>query len=671
MAETKKGRIFMAAVLGMTLAAAVFFPLFFNMPSRLIPREVLFGLPEKISPQISPDGSLVAFLAPSTRVSPEPVILSEAKNLIFGFFGRRPQNDKKISKVLNIWVCDRKTGKDRVLTQDQGRGIHFYAWAPDGRSVLYLQDQGGNENWHLFKIDLSGGPARDLTPFEGVQARVLRIDKHFPDTILIELNKEDISRHDVYRLELPTGALELAARNPGQISDWIVDAAMKVRGAVAALPGGGYEVRVRDTEDAPWRKLFSWDLEDSMTSGVVGFSKDGKELFLKDSRGIDTARLVKMDIATGKTETLFSDPEYDVGGVVMDPDDREIDMVSVNRARNEWTALRSGVREDLEILRKTGPGDLLFLNRSNDGRYWVIGLDNDVSPLKYYIYDKKNKTAEFLFTHRPALLQYRLAPMEPVTVRARDGLKLQGYLTFPKGRKKSFPMVLFVHGGPWTRDGWGYDPVAQWLADRGYACLQINFRGSTGFGKKFVNAGNKEWGRKMQDDLSDAAAWAARRGIADPQRIGIMGASYGGYAALAAAAFTPEVFRCAVDMFGPSDLAALIRSMPPYWSVEKANILKRMGDPDTESAFLKERSPLFFSDRIRIPVLIAQGANDPRTPKSESDRMVEALRQRNVECEYVVFPDEGHGFVKPENRLKFFRTAEAFLSRHLKGRYQK
>jgi dipeptidyl aminopeptidase/acylaminoacyl peptidase len=261
--------------------------------------------------------------------------------------------------------------------------------------------------------------------------------------------------------------------------------------------------------------------------------------------------------------------------------------------------------------------------------------------------------------------------MNPVTIRAGDGLTLQGYLTLPKWGKKPFPMVLLVHGGPWARDGWGYDPEVQWLADRGYACLQINFRGSTGFGKKFVNAGNKEWGRKMQDDLSDAAVWAAQKGIADPERIGIMGASYGGYAALAAATFTPEVFRCAVDMFGPSDLATLIHSMPPYWSVEKANILKRLGDPDTEMSLLKERSPLFFTDRIRIPILIAQGANDPRTPKSESDRMVEALRQRNMECEYKVFPDEGHGFVKPENRLNFFKAAEAFLARHLKGRYQK
>jgi dipeptidyl aminopeptidase/acylaminoacyl peptidase len=620
----------------MTIAGFALFP----RSAGLIPREVLFGLPEKISPKISPDGLLVAYLAP-------------------------------YQKVLNVWLHDRKVKSDRVLTFDKGRGIHSYAWAPDGKSILFLQDQGGNENSHLYKIDLAGGGVKDLTPFDGVQARVLEIDTHFPDEILIELNKEDVSRHDVYRLEFRTGVMELAARNTGQISDWVVDSEMKVRGAIAARIEGGHDVMIRSSENSEWKKLFSWDLEDSMTSSVVGFSKNGKELYLIDSRGRDTASFVRMDLATGKTETIFSDPEFDVSGVIVNPEDHEAEMVSVYRSRNEWTALRDSVRKDLEVLRKAESGDLLLGNRSRDDRYWVVGFDNDVTPLNYYVYDRTTRETDFLFTHRPALLNYPLAPMEAVVIQSRDGLKLQGYLTLPKHGAKPFPMVLLVHGGPWTRDSWGYDPMTQWLADRGHACLQVNFRGSTGFGKNFVSAGNKEWGRKMQDDLTDAVSWAVSQGIADPKRVGIMGASYGGYAALAAATFTPEVFRCAVDMFGPSDLAALIRSMPPYWSVEKANIMRRMGDPDTELPFLKERSPLFFTENIRIPLLIAQGANDPRISKSASDRMVEALRKRKIECEYVVFPDEGHGFVKPVNRLKFFEIAEAFLARHLGGREQK
>lgn len=670
----------MLVAFGVFLAAGILTPSFLIVPPAPIPREVLFGLPERISPEISPDGSLVAYLAPFPRVALHRVFVEKIKEFLSGLFrrsirfmgqGGELQDDKIDSPVLNIWLYDRKTKTEQVLTRDPGRGIHHYAWAPDGKSMLYLQDQGGNENWHLYKIDLAGGGVKDLTPFDGVQARILRIDKQFPGEILVELNKDNVSRHDVYRLDLETGALELVARNTGQISDWIVDADMKVRGAVAVRPEGGYDMMIRDSEGSAWYKIFSWNLEDGMLGSVIGFSKDGKELFLIDSRGANNARLFSMTLATGEMKMIFSDPKFDVDGVSVDPEDHEIEMVSVTRARKVWTALRDSVRQDLEVLRKAASGDLFLLNRSRDGRYWVVGFDNASSPLKYYIYDRKSKKAEFLFAHRPELMKYRLASMKAVTFQARDGLTLQGYLTSPRWGKKFSPMVLLVHGGPWTRDVWGYDPLAQWLADRGYACLQVNFRGSTGFGKKFVNAGNKEWGRKMQEDLTDAVAWAVSEGIADPERVGIMGASYGGYAALAAAAFTPEVFRCAVDMFGPSDLAALIRSMPPYWSIEKNNITQRMGDPDTESALLKERSPIFFTDKIRIPVLIAQGANDPRTPKAESDAMVEALRQRGVECEYALFPDEGHGFAKPENRLKFFQLAEAFLARHLGGRYKK
>ena len=648
-------------------AAGIFYVFLPGKTPVLIPRAVLFDLPEKISPQISPDGAWVAYLAPSFKTSPKPAIRNNAKGLVPGFFGPRSQNIKKDFGVLNVWLYDRKEKTERVLTLDKGRGIHYYAWAPDGKSVLFLQDQGGNENWHLYQIGLGGGPVRDLTPFDGVQARILEINDHFPDSILIELNKDDVSRHDVYRLELKTGKLELVARNTGQVSDWIVDAEMKVRGAFTARSEGGHDVLLRDTESAPWRKILSWGVEDSMTGWVVGFSQSGQQLYLVDSRDTDTTRLVTLDLRTGKSETVFSDPHYDIGSVVVNPEDRVLEMVSVDRVRNEWTALRDSVREDLKVLQTLNPGDLMLVNRSRDDRYWIVGFNNDASPLKYYIYDRKTRKAEFLFTHRPELLKYRLASMQAVAIPARDGLSLQGYLTFPKYGKKPFPMVLLVHGGPWTRDGWGYDPMTQWLADRGYACLQINFRGSSGFGKKFVNAGDKEWGRKMQNDLSDAVAWTVRQGFADPARVGIMGASYGGYAALAAAAFTPEVFRCAVDMFGPSDLATLIRSMPPYWSVEKNNIIRRMGDPDTEAALLRERSPIFFINRIRIPVLIAQGANDPRTPKSESDRMVEALRGKGIECEYRVFPDEGHGFLKPANRLQFFKDAEVFLACHLGG----
>lgn len=606
--------------------------------SPLIPREVLFGLPQKFSPQLSPDGFRIAYLAPHDG-------------------------------VMNIWLYDRGTKTERVLTQDKNRGILYYTWAPDGQSILFLQDQGGNENWHLFQMPLSGGAAKDLTPFEGVQARVLTLDKYFPDTILLELNKEDPSRHDVYRLDLKSGALTLVAKNSGYTSDWIVDSEMKVRGMVEATADGGHEISIRADENLAWQKVLSWDFEDSMTSSVIGFSKDGTELYLRDSRGSETAQLVAFDLLTQKTRVLFSDPQYDVGGVSINPDDHGLEMVSVYRERHEWIPIRDDLRDDLRAMQSVQKGELGFWSRSQDDRFWIIGFNNDVTPLNFYLYDKKTKTAEFLFSHRPALTQYSLAPVQPVTFLARDRLRLQGYLTLPKQGRKPFPLVLLVHGGPWTRDTWGLDLVSQWLADRGYACLKVNFRGSAGFGKKFINAGNKEWGRKMQDDLEDAVHEVVAQGIVDPKRVGIMGASYGGYAALAAAAFSKGVFQCAVDMFGPSDLATLIRSMPPYWLVEKMMILKRLGNPDTEAGFLKERSPLFSADRIRIPLLIAQGENDPRTLRVQSDSIVQALRTRGIDCEYLVFQDEGHGFVKPENRLKFFQRAEAFLAKHLKGRY--
>lgn len=632
---------------------------FLTRPQKMIPREELFGLPARISPQISPDGRFVSFIAP-------------------------------LNGVLNIWVQQRvapafaplrgmrrlrvggaqQGGVPRPLTHDKGRGIHYYGWLPDGEHILFLQDEGGNENWHLYRIPVEGGEAKDLTPFKDVQARVLEINKHFPDSILIELNKDDPKYHDAYRLHLASGTVQLVAKNDGTVAGWIVDPGMRIRGKVVSRSDGGRDVFIRSTEGSEWKKVLSWNFEDDMGCSVVGFSKDGRKLFFIDGRENDTNRLVSFDIASGSSTLLFSDPEFDVGAVVQDPDTYKIEMVGIYRDRGEWIAMDPAVAEDLAVIRRIQPGDLGIVSRSYDKRYWMVAFDNDISPLKYYIYDKKTKKSEFFFTHRPALLKYRLCPVVPVTIPARDGLKMRGYLTLPRYGKKPFSMVLLVHGGPWTRDGWGYDPTVQWLADRGYACLQVNYRGSTGFGKAFVNAGNREWGRKMQADLTDAVHWAIRKGVADPGRVGIMGGSYGGYAVLAAAAFTPDVFQCGVDLFGPSDLATLIRSMPPYWSVEKVNILKRLGDPDTEPDFLKEISPLNYADRIRMPLLIAQGANDPRVKPEESDRIVKALREKGIECEYMVFPDEGHGFVKPENRLAFYKAVEAFLAKHLGGRYQ-
>lgn len=606
----------------------------------LIPREVLFGNPQRTQPKISPDGERLAYLAP-------------------------------VNGVLNVWVGTAGGDDFRPVTKDTIRGIRAYLWAEDDRHILYLQDRGGDEDWRLYSVDPGSGEIRDLTPFEKVQVRIVDRNKNFPDELLISMNKEDSRVHDVYRLHLSSGDLELVAKNPGNVASWVTDADFKVRGAIAATPEGGFDLLVRASEEDEWEKLLSWDPEDALTSGPLNFLRDGNRMHLIDSRGANAARLISLDLATGHASVLAEDPEYDVGGVLVHPDTHEVQAVSFTRARREWVVLDEEIREDFATIEALHPGDLAVTNRDRADQKWLVGFTADDGPVSYYAYDRKKREGIHLFDDRPELKGYELAPMEPISFTARDGLTIHGYLTLsPGARRKGLPMVLNVHGGPWARDTWGYDPNAQWLANRGYACLQVNFRGSTGYGKEFLNAGNREWGRKMHHDLVDAVGWAVEDGVADPERIAIFGGSYGGYAALVGATFTPALFRCAVDVVGPSSLITLIKTVPPYWSTLLATFHERVGNPDTEEEFLKSRSPLFFVDRIKIPLLIAQGANDPRVKRSESEQIVAALREKGIDHEYLLFEDEGHGFARPENRLKFYAAAERFLAKHLGGRYE-
>jgi dipeptidyl aminopeptidase/acylaminoacyl peptidase len=394
-------------------------------------------------------------------------------------------------------------------------------------------------------------------------------------------------------------------------------------------------------------------------------------MYLLDSRGANTARLVDLDLTTGATDVLAGDERYDVGDVLINPDTYEVEAVAIERARAEWTVLDESVREDFEFVERLNRGDFTVVSRDRADDKWLVAFTVDDGGASYYSYDRREKEGAHLFDARPDLAGYTLARMEPISFTTRDGLEIEGYLTPPPGAgRASLPIVLNVHGGPWGRNGWGYDPEAQWLANRGYACLQVNFRGSTGYGKKFLNAGNKEWGAKMHDDLVDAVKWAAEQGIADPERVAIYGGSYGGYAALVGAAFTPDLFRCAVDVVGPSNLITLIKTIPPYWSTLLATFQERVGNPETEEEFLKSRSPLFFVDRIKVPLLIAQGANDPRVKQAESEQIVAAMREKGIDHEYLLFEDEGHGFARPENRLKFYAAAERFLAKHLGGRVE-
>ncbi|MHC4159028.1 MAG: alpha/beta hydrolase family protein, partial [Planctomycetota bacterium] len=455
------------------------------------------------------------------------------------------------------------------------------------------------------------------------------------------------------------------------VMSWDADSKLKVRCAMAARDDGGFDVLFRESEKAQWEKLLSWGPEDAMTSGVVSFSKDGISLYLVDSRNANTGRLVKLEINSGNIEVIAEDEQYDVGSVMIHPDTYEVQAVAFNKSRRQWVVLDETIQDDFDAIAKLEDGDYGISDRDNADDTWLLGFTKDDGPVSYYAYDRQKRKGTFLFYHMPALKDYTLAPMEPISFPTRDGLALHGYITFPPGKeRKNLPMVLTVHGGPWGRDRWGYDSEAQWIANRGYACLQVNFRGSTGYGKDFVNAGDREWGSKMHDDLIDGVNWAVEKGYTDAEKVAIFGGSYGGYAALVGATFTPDVFCCAVDIVGPSNLITLIKSIPPYWAPLLATFHKRVGNPDTEEEFLKSRSPLFKVDQIKIPILIAQGANDPRVKQAESEQIVEAMKEKGLDYEYMLFADEGHGFAKPENRLKFYAAAEKFLAKHLNGRHE-
>ncbi len=628
------------AVILIGAAIAIFLASCATQEPELIPREVLFGNPVKTAPKISPDGKLMAYLAP-------------------------------VNNVLNVWVKTIGAEDDRAVTKDDNRGIRRYFWAQDSRHIMYLQDVGGNENWRLYAVNLETDEIRDLTPFEEVQVQVVDHNKHFPNEMLIAMNKENPRVHDVYHLDLTSGELELVAKNPGNVLGWVTDAGFKVRGALASTPEGGFDLMLRENEEASWDKFITWDSENTLTSGPVCFSKDGKYLVLLDSRDANTGRLVKMEIATKEIEVIAEDPQYDISDAMIHPDTYEVQAVSFTKARKEWVVLDESIKGDFKAIAKLDHGDFFIYNRDNADDTWLVGFTKDNGPVPFYAFDRKRQKGTFLFANRPELKNYALAPMEPVSFTSRDGLTIHGYITYPVGKgRRNLPMVLNVHGGPYYRDSWGYNPEAQWFANRGYVCLQVNFRGSTGYGKNFINAGDKEWGGKMHNDLVDAVNWAIEQGIADPKRVAIYGGSYGGYAALVGATFTPDLFCCAVDIVGPSNLITWITTLPPYWSAMLALLYKRIGNPDTEEEFLNSRSPLFKVDQIKIPMLIAQGANDPRVPQAESEQIVEALKEKGIEYEYMLFPDEGHGFAKPGNRLKFYAAAEKFLAKYLGGRYE-
>lgn len=605
----------------------------------LIPREVLFGNPERANPRISPDGKRLAYLK------------ADAKN------------------VLQVFV--RTVGKedDKQMTDDPKRGIRQYNWAYNN-DLVYLQDAGGNENFHIYGVNLATGKTRDLTPFEGVRAELLSFEPEFPDMMLVTMNRRNKQLFDAYKIDLKSGEATLMAENPGDVGGWLVDPSMRILGAVAVKPDGMSELRIRETETAPFKVLLTWGADDEFNP--IEVSKDGRTIYVITNMQSDTSGLYAMDVATGKMTLITSDPQVDVGGVLIHPRDRNVQAVSFNRDRLRWQIVDKSIDKDFSALRKVAQGNMNIINRDLADETWLVAYAADVAPVRFYSWNRKAQKAQFLFSSYPKLEQYTLAPMKFMEIKSRDGLTIPVTLTTPVGvPAKNLPMILAVHGGPWARDFWGFNGNVQWLANRGYAVLQVNYRGSTGFGKKYKNAAKREFAGKMHDDLVDAVQHAIKEGIADPKRVGIMGGSYGGYATLVGLTFTPDLFACGVDIVGPSNLVSLIKSFPPYWKpFMSISWTPFVGDPENpkEKADMEARSPLFKIDRIKAPLLIGQGANDPRVTQAESDQMVEAMRKAGKQVEYVVFSDEGHGFARPENRLFFNAKTEEFLAKHLGGR---
>ena len=618
-------------------------------PDPLIDRERLFGNPERTQGRISPDGTRISYIAP-------------------------------LDGVLNVWVAPADDlAAARAITRDTGRGIRMHAWAPDGRHVLYLQDTGGDENFLLHAVNLESGEARNLTPFPNTTARLVAISPDHPDALLVGLNNRDERFHDVHRLTIATGELELIEQNDGLLG-YMADDDLRLKLAFAPRPGGGMDILRAEHDGDGWTHLLTVEQEDDMTTQPIALTPDGRQAYMVDSRERDTAALVRVDLATGEREVLASDPRADVSEVFIDITTRQVTAYAVNYKKPEWTALDDAFRRDFARLGEVLDGEINIVNQSHDGRRWMIWSGEAARPGAYHLYDRESGDLRALFTTQPALETEPLTEMQPVVIPARDGLELVSYLSLPRwlatdtnGRPPApLPMVLLVHGGPWARDSYGFDGQHQWLANRGYAVLSVNFRGSTGFGKHFINAGDREWGAAMHDDLLDAVAWAVEQQITTEDQVAIMGGSYGGYATLAGLAFTPEAFACGVDIVGPSNLETLLESIPPYWQAMFDNLAQRVGDPRTEEglALLRERSPLHQAQRIERPLLIAQGANDPRVKQAESDQIVDAMRENELPVTYVLYPDEGHGFARPQNSLAFFAITEAFLAQCLGGRHQ-
>jgi dipeptidyl aminopeptidase/acylaminoacyl peptidase len=609
--------------------------------TELVARTVFFDDPDVGSVRISPDGQNLAWLAP----------IGGVRNLVVA-----PLADP---------------GAARAVTHATDRNLStFYRWAHTNRHLVFFQERDGDENWRASSVDLNSGAVVPLTPERGVKAYWQEADRKFPEQMLFKHNARDKRYFDLFRINLVTGKSDLLFEN-NEFAWYVTDSDFHLRLGVRFAADGNAENMLR-RPDGTWEHFLTVPIGDLDSTQALDFSADGKTLYVLDTRDRDKAALFAIDVATRKPSLLAADDEADMVNVDFDFVQRRPLAARANKGRARWHAVDPSAARDLDDLAGYGPGDVEIIERSADNRFMTVFYERDAESGEFALLDRQARKVRSLFRQRKALAGVALRKMQPVIIPARDGLRLNGYLTLPEAGGGGLPMVLVIHGGPYARDVWGFNSVHQWLANRGYAVLSVNYRGSTGFGKAFVTAADKEWGGKMHDDLIDAVDWAVGEGIADPKRVGFFGGSYGGYSALTAATRTPEVFACIVDVFGISNLITFMATIPPYWGPWFSIWKNRLGDPATEAgrAFLTERSPLTHIDRAVRPILIAQGMQDVRVVAAESEQMVAALKKRGVPVTYITFADEGHGFARPENRMAFYAATESFLAKHLGGRSQ-
>ena len=650
--------VFCAATLAPAAAQVASTPSRSAMTDKLPPiidRQHFFGDPEIAGAQISPDGRFIAFL--------------------------RPFKDTR-----NIWVkrAEDPFDKARPITADTKRPITSYFWSRDGKFVLYVQDQGGDENYNVYAVNPADLPAagadvpraRNLTDAVGVRAEILAVPKTDPDALYVGLNDRDKAWHDFYKVRISDGTRSLVARNTERFVGAVFDLKDELRMVVRSPENGDTEF-LRVDGEGKFTKVYACNVFE--TCAPLRFHKDGRRVYVMTNKGqdVDLIRLVLLDLQTGQEEFVEADPlgRVDLGAARFSEKTDELILTAYldEKLRLYWKD--KAFEADYRLLQQKLGEDkqIAFGSSTTDESLFIVSATSDVEPGETYVFDRGSKDLRLQYRVREALPRDALAPMQALRYPSSDGLEIPAYLTLPRGvEPKNLPLIVVPHGGPWARDDWGYDPFAQFLANRGYAVLMPNFRGSTGYGKKFLDAGNDQWGEKMQDDITLGVRHLVAKGIADPKRAGIMGGSYGGYAALAGVAFTPDLYSAAVSIVGPSNLITLLNSIPPYWEAARKIFHERMGDPTTAEgrAQLERQSPLNSASKIRTPLLVIQGANDPRVNKNESDQIVVALRDRGFAVEYIVAPDEGHGFARPVNNMASFAAAEKFLAKHLGGRCQ-